>query len=213
MLLVKYRSGNPLVNMRLILPALLLVLGAAAAVPYEQYILTPSSRLVRPTSVYLRSGSVSSEYALLDGDVSSSQGLALDAYNSSVTYDFGKNIAGWINFNTTSDSGSAGFTSAESSLWVSSETSDATLAAGQLDGPLVFNITGAGHYSPPLEKQRGAFRYLTIVNLGSDPLSVSDLWVHFTAMPHWEDDSLRSYTGWFHSNDEKLNRYVVHAVL
>ena len=199
--------------MRLILPTLLLVPVAAAAVPYEQYILAPSSRTVRPASVHLRHGPVSSEDALLNGQVSPGQGLTLDAFNSSVTYDFGKNIAGWINFNTTSSAGSVGFTFAESSMWVSSETSDATLGTGQLDGPLVFNITGAGHYSPSLERQRGGFRYLTVVNLGSDPVSINDLWVHFTAMPHWEDDALRSYTGWFHSNDEKLNRYVVCAVL
>ena len=119
----------------------------------------------------------------------------------------GKDVGGWINFNTTSSSGSVGFTFTESSTWVSSEWCDATLAAGEtLDTPLVFNITGAGQYTPPLEKQRGAFRYATVVNLGEEPLSINDLWVHFAAMPHWEDDALRSYTGWFHSNDEKLNR-------
>lgn len=184
-----------------------LVLGAAAAVPYDEYILAPSSRTVRPTSLYLSSGSVSSEHALLDGQAPSGQGLTLETFNSSVTYDFGKNVAGWINFKTTSRSGSVGFTFAESSIWVSSESCDATLAFGEtLDAPLVFNITGAGPYSSPLDKQRGGFRYVTVVNLGEGPLSISDLWVHFTAMPHWEDDALRSYTGWFHSNDEKLNR-------
>ena len=72
----------------------------------------------------------------------------------------------------------------------------------------MFNISGAGHYAAPTDKERGAFRYLTIVNLGLDSLSVNDLWVHFTAMPHWDADSLQNYTGWFHSSDEKLNRCV-----
>ncbi|PIL35418.1 hypothetical protein GSI_02145 [Ganoderma sinense ZZ0214-1] len=180
--------------------------GAAAVAPYQQYILAPSSRTVRPAAVYLQTGSVSSEHALLDDQVFSGQpSLTLDTFNSSVTYDFGKNVGGWINFNTTSIDGSVGFTFTESSLWVSSEACDST-SNGGLDEPLVFNLTGLGHYVAPNDKERGAFRYLTIVNLGSDQVSIDDLWVHFTAMPHWADDSLQNYTGWFHSNDEKLNR-------
>ncbi|PIL35434.1 hypothetical protein GSI_02161 [Ganoderma sinense ZZ0214-1] len=189
-----------------VLVTLLLAAGAVALVPYQQYILAPPSRTVRPIAVRLQSGSLSSATALLDNSISSKQSLTLDASTaSSVTYDFGKNIAGWVNFNTSSSDGSVGFTFTESSLWISSEASDAT-ADGGLDAPLVFNITGAGHYAAPNKKERGAFRYLTVVNLGSTPLSIDDLWVHFTAMPHWADDSLQKYTGWFHSNDEKLNR-------
>ena len=190
------------------LPILLLAAGGVVAVvPYQEYILAPSSRTIRPAAVHLQSGSVSSETALLDTQVTSGQRLTLDGFNSSVTYDFGKNIGGWVNFNTTSGGGSVGFTFSESSLWISTEACDST-ASGGLDAPLVFNITGAGHYTAPNKKERGAFRYLTVVNLGSDQLSIHDLWVYFTAMPHWEDDSLRNYTGWFHSSDEKLNRYV-----
>ncbi|KAI1796973.1 Six-hairpin glycosidase [Ganoderma leucocontextum] len=180
-----------------LLATLLLAAGATALVPYQQYILAPSSRTVRPVAVYLQSGSLSSESALLDSQVSSGGSLTLDAFSSSVTYDFGKNIAGWVNFNTTSSDGNL--------LWVSTEASDATANSG-LDAPLVFNITAAGHYAAPNKKERGGFRYLTVVNLGPDQLSIDDLWVHFTAMPHWADDSLQKYTGWFHSNDEKLNR-------
>ena len=186
---------------------LLFAAGAAALVPYQQYILAPSSRTVRPVSVYHQSGSLSSADALLGNQVKFGRDLTLDAFNSSVTYDFGKNVGGLVNFNTTSNDGNVAFTFSESSLWVSTEACDST-SNGGFDTPLVFNITGAGHFVAPNEKERGAFRYLTIVNLGSDQLSIDDLWVHFKAMPHWEDDALRNYTGWFHSNDEKLNRYV-----
>ncbi|PIL33097.1 hypothetical protein GSI_04546 [Ganoderma sinense ZZ0214-1] len=191
------------------LSLLLFAVGATAAVPYQEYILAPSSRTIRPTAVHLRNGSVSSETALLDSGVPTEGQrhvrLILGPFNSSVTYDFGKNIAGWVNFNTTSDAGTLGVTFSESSLWVSSKACDGTRAQN-LDAPMVFNITGAGHYAAPTIMERGAFRYLTLVNRGSDPLSIDDLWVHFTAMPHWADDSLRNYTGWFNSNDEKLNR-------
>ena len=76
-----------------------------------------------------------------------------------------------------------------------------------MDARLVFNITSPGLYEAPWKMERGGFRYLTVVNLGTEELSIKDLWVHFTPMPHWPDNALQEYTGWFHSNDEKLNRY------
>ncbi|KAI8995346.1 bacterial alpha-L-rhamnosidase domain protein [Trametes punicea] len=178
----------------------------AAAAPYQEYILAPPSRTVRPVLVYRQNGLVSSPDSLLDtGEEHPGDPLVLGAYNSSVTYDFGKNIAGWVNLNLASRNGSIAITFSESSLWVSSAASDATADAG-LDSPLVFKFSSPGHYEAPYEKERGRFRYLTVVNVGINPISVDDLWVHFTAMPHWPDDALRNYTGWFHSNDEQLNR-------
>ena len=172
---------------------------AAISVPYQEYILAPSSRTVRPATTFRQHGSLSFENA--------GRGLILNTHNSSVTYDFGKNIAGWVNLDVLSHTGSIGITFSESSLWVSSEACDATADAG-LDAPLIFNITHPGRYSAPRDRERGAFRYLTVVNLGTEKLSVKDLWVHFTAMPHWDDHKLRDYTGWFHSNDDRLNRSV-----
>ncbi|KAI0762539.1 bacterial alpha-L-rhamnosidase domain protein [Fomes fomentarius] len=159
---------------------ILLVLGLAstviAAVPYQQYILAPSSRV-----------------------------QVLRGFNTSVTYDFGKNIAGLVHLDVLSRRGSVGVSFSESSLWVSSAACDATADAG-LDSLLVFNITHPGHYNATRDQERGAFRYLTVVNLGHGKVSIKDLWVYFTAMPHWENNTLRAYTGWFHSSDEKLNR-------
>lgn len=193
--------------MRLLLALFPFAAAAAAAVPYSQYILAPSSRTIRPVAIYARQGSLTSEFDLLEGHPSTGRGLSLNGFNSSVTYDFGKNIAGLVNVDVSSRTGSVGVTFSESSLWVSSVASDATADSG-LDAPLVFNITTPGSYQAPPDKERGAFRYLTVVNLGTDRLSIRDLWVHFTAMPHWPDNTLRNYSGWFHSNDEKLNRYV-----
>ena len=192
-------------------PPLLTLLSAAVAVsaaPYEEYILAPPSRTIRPVDIFGEADPLSSPNALLDGHTSSGSGLVLDAFNSSVTYDFGKNIGGWVNLDVLSSNGSIGVTFSESSIWVSSQTSDASVDFG-LDAQLVFNVTDLGHYQAVSEKERGGFRYLTVVNLGSTEVAIKDLWVHFTAMPHWEDDALRDYTGWFHSNDEKLNRYAL----
>ncbi|KAI0757240.1 bacterial alpha-L-rhamnosidase domain protein [Daedaleopsis nitida] len=179
---------------------------ALAAVPYQQYILAPSSRTVRPVTIFRQHGSLTSASALFgDSPKSTGNGLVLDEFNASVTYDFGKNVAGLVSLDVSSHKGSVGVTFSESSLWVSSTACDATADAG-LDAPLVFSVTRPGRYSAPPEKERGAFRYLTVVNLGTERLSIRDLSVHFTAMPHWEGNALRDYTGWFHSNDEKLNR-------
>ena len=180
---------------------------AAAAAPYHQYILAPPSRTVRPVAIFRTQDPVTSETDLLDGNAFTGQGLVLHAFNSSVTYDFGKNIGGWVNLAVLSSNGSVGVTFSESSLWVSSAACDATANSG-LDAPLVFNVTSPGTYVAPENKERGAFRYLTVVNLGTERVSVKDLWVHFTAMPHWKENELRDYTGWFHSNDEQLNRRV-----
>ncbi|KAH9853159.1 bacterial alpha-L-rhamnosidase domain protein [Lenzites betulinus] len=190
--------------MRALTCLLLLVASAAAAIPYQQYILAPPSRTIRPVSVFRQHGSISSPNGLLEHS-QGGKGLVLNAFNASVTYDFGKNIGGLVNFDLTSHAGSVGVTFSESSLWVSPQACDATADAG-LDTVLVFNISKSGHYEAPAEKERGAFRYLTVVNLGNSKVEFKDLWVQFTAMPHWEDNALRDYTGWFHSNDEQLNR-------
>ena len=193
--------------MRLLQSIVVIVAAGAAtvnAVPYQEYILAPSSRTVRPVSVFRQDGPSTSPEALLANNTGSGESLVLGAFNASVTYDFGKNVAGWVNVNVSSGA-SVGFTFTESSLWVSSWACDSIADAGP-DEPLVFNVTTPGHFAAPTDKERGAFRYLTIVDLGTGNLTIDDLWIQFTAMPHWDD--LQSYTGWFHSNDEKLNRYV-----
>ena len=187
--------------MFLVLP--ILAAAVVAAVPYQEYILAPASRIVRPVSVFRQDGPSTSPEALLTHNVGSGQSLVLGAFNASVTYDFGKSVGGWVNFNVSSASGNVSFTFSESSLWVSSWGCDSTSQAGR-DAPIVFNVSSLGHFAAPTDTERGAFRDLTIVDLGTGNATVDDLWIDYTPMPHWED--LQNYTGWFHSNDEKLNR-------
>ena len=186
-----------------------LVATATSATPYHEYILAPPSRTLRPVAVYTQHGPLTAETALLQGHSPSADlPLELDAFNSSVTYDFGKNIGGLVNMEVTSRNGSVGVTFTESSLWVSSAFSDPSANPAGMDARLLFNITSPGLYEAPWKMERGGFRYLTVVNLGTEELSIKDLCVHFTPMPHWPENALQEYTGWFHSNDEKLNRYV-----
>jgi hypothetical protein len=104
---------------------------------------------------------------------------------------------------SSSSSAFLGVTFSESSLYISSDASDATADAG-LDAPLWFTIgQGAGKYTPEEKYQRGAFRYLTIVSNTTASVSLHSLHVQFLAAPKQD---LRAYTGWFHSDDELINK-------
>ncbi|KAJ5179241.1 hypothetical protein N7492_002451 [Penicillium capsulatum] len=181
--------------------ASLLLSPLVAAVPYSNYILAPASRHLRPTSVHQIKGSVSNAKALTQPS-----GGAIFKDISSVTYDFGKNIAGLVSLDigsASSESAYLGVTFTESSLYIRSEASDATADAG-LDSPLWFHVgNGPGTYTPDRKHTRGGFRYLTVVANTSATIHLNALQVNFTAAPRQD---LRGYTGWFHSDDELVNR-------
>ncbi|KAJ6021483.1 hypothetical protein N7540_006987 [Penicillium herquei] len=184
--------------MRSIITSFLLPLFAVAGkVPYEEYILAPHSRNLSPTSVYQVNGSVNNVQ---------SSGKATFNGLSSFTLDFGKNVAGLVSLDVESVSSSSAFlgvTFTESNLWISSEYSDATGNSGY-DSILWFDVgKGAGTYIPGNQYQRGAFRYLTVVSNTSATIDLKSVHVHFTAAPV---QNLRDYTGWFHSDDELINK-------
>lgn len=124
-----------------------------------------------------------------------------------MTYDFGKNIAGRVTLNIgdVDEDQYIGITFSESSLWISGEGSDGTADAG-LDETLWLNPTGPGDISVAPEHERGGFRYLSLIHNTTGGVEVQRLDVHFTPMPHYKDDQLRAYTGWFHCDDELINR-------
>ena len=172
-----------------------------AAVPYSQYILAPSTnRTLVPKSVYKVNGTVDGAESLVNGG----SGSATFSPNSSVTFDFGKNIAGLVSLDIASpDAATIALTYTESSLWINGYASDAMADAG-LDTPVYINSTGPGTYTVDKAHQRGGFRYLSLIYRGTGSVEVSSVSVNFTAMPHFQD--VAAYTGYFHSNDEKLNR-------
>lgn len=170
-------------------------LGAAVAIPYEEYILAPKSRTVYPVAVHSTNGSVSNPESL-----TSPSGSSVFQDDAATAYDFGINIAGVVTLTIGSVSSPdqyIGVTFSESSLWVSNASSDATADAGK-DETLWFRVTGAGRYSAPREKERGAFRYMTLVHNGTGKVEVTSAEVHYTAMPHWADDAIGNYSGYFH---------------
>lgn len=188
--------------------ALLLSLAGCAStssVPYSEYILAPASRTLTAQSIYMTNGTVQNSEGLIAATSSSSPTVFAGA-NSSVTFDFGKNIAGTVHFTVDSVEGSSeyiGFTFTESSLWISPDNCDATQNAG-LDAPLWFAIDGPGSYAASKEHQRGGFRYLSVTHNSTGTVSLSGLNVNWTAAPDMDDP--RAYTGYFHSSSDKLNR-------
>jgi hypothetical protein len=170
------------------------------AIPYSEYILAPSNRTLLPNSVHKVNGTVEGANNLI-GD---SSGSTTFSNGSSVTLDFGKNIAGLVTLDIASpDSGIIWLTYTESSLWINGEACDAMADAG-LDAPYVINTNGSGSYTVDDHHDRGGFRYLSLINRGRRPVEVLAVSVNFTAMPHVENSA--AYSGYFHSNDEKINR-------
>ncbi|KAI3396001.1 hypothetical protein diail_572 [Diaporthe ilicicola] len=177
---------------------------ASAASPYSEYILAPSSRTVYPASVYRVNGTVSNAQSLVD---SPENATAILRGNSTITFDYGKNIAGIVSVKVGSSSSAdavLALTFTESSFWINGKASDATADAG-LDTPLYLSVgAGPGTYTVDSQYERGGFRYLSVVSNSTGTIEVQSVVVDYKAAPAMDD--LTSYTGYFHSNDELLNR-------
>lgn len=168
---------------------------------YQEYILAPRSRNVTAVAVYASNGSVTSPEALL-----TESAATFDGVNSTVTLDFGKNIAGTVQFKIESVSGSSeyvGFTFTESSQYISPYHCDSGTAA-LFDSPLWFQIPSEGSYAAEKKHQRGGFRYMSLWHNSTGTITLSNLSVNFTASPEMED--VAEYEGYFNSDSEKLNK-------
>lgn len=102
-----------------------------AATPFDSYILAPSSRTLYPVSVFNTTGTVTGADTVLNG--ASDGTLSLSNAGSSVSFDFGINIAGWVSFFVTETQGgdhdfTVGFS--ESSAFVSFDKGDSTATVG-----------------------------------------------------------------------------------
>ncbi|TVY19378.1 hypothetical protein LARI1_G002321, partial [Lachnellula arida] len=175
-------------------------LATALAQDYSSYIHAPDSRTLHPVGIYQNNGPVVNANSLLG----SSKGSAMFTSPSSVTFDYGMNIAGIVSVTvgaSSSPNATISLTYTESSLYISNQSCDAT-AGPQFDQPLVLPVgQGPGTYTVEDWHNRGGFRYLTLTSNAA--VEVTSVSTNFTAAP---SQNLRDYTGYFHSNDEKLNR-------
>ncbi|KAJ2991238.1 hypothetical protein NUW58_g2583 [Xylaria curta] len=99
-----------------------LLASAAADVPYQEYMLAPTTRVLSPVSIYQTGGDVRNAAALLASSGAGAQwngSTTFSGNGSYVTLDFGKNIAGGVSFHVDAVSGlndSIGFTFSEPSV-------------------------------------------------------------------------------------------------
>jgi hypothetical protein len=185
-----------------VLLSLLIVASSVTAIPYSEYILAPSSRTLYPSSVYQVNGSVTAAESLVGGP----DGSAVFNGISSITFDYSKNIAGVVSVTVgqSSDPNAVlGLTYTESNLWINGQGSDATADAG-LDEVLWLPVgQGAGTYTVDRFHERGGYRYLSVINNSTAIIEVTSVVTNYTAAPQQD---LRAYKGYFHCNDELLNR-------
>ncbi|KUJ23060.1 Six-hairpin glycosidase [Mollisia scopiformis] len=167
---------------------------------WESNIFAPSSRTVSPASI------LSSEGAF----ISSFQGSAkLSGNGSQLVFDFGIEVGGLVTLDYyATGQGSIGLAFTESKNWVG-EWSDSS--NGEFKGPdgalyAVFNTSGKYSYTMPDIRLRGGFRYLTLflVSNGTATVDINDINLTIGFQPTWSN--LRAYQGYFHSNDDELNK-------
>lgn len=194
--------------------------GRAPSGPWDQFNYAPSSRTVLPVAVHSVVGTVDGA----DGLVNTSRGGAtLSGDGSYIVLDFGKEVSSFVEYtkhtlivhrqvggivslnvdNATSSSAfSLSFT--ESPLFISpteSDDSSSTTFAENSDGvETVPAPLAVGLFTQPPGLLRGGFRYLTIVSNANDSLTISNVTLAITFMPHWGED-LTAYTGYFSAED------------
>ena len=170
---------------------------------WEKNIYAPSSRIIRPKEVLLPPDfSTTADYAELETHI-------LRGNGSMVVFDFGLEVGGIVSLNyTATDSGVLGLAFTEAKNWIG-EWSDSS--NGAFEGPdgavyATFTEPGSSSYVMSDEELRGGFRYLSIFLMTNDATEVlvEDVGLELSFQPTWSN--LRAYQGYFHSNDELLNR-------
>lgn len=200
----------------------------SAAVPGEEYILSPTSRIVQPVSIWKTSGDVGG--ATPGQPYYAANVYSLSGPSASITLDFGHETAGipHLHFRRSTCNGSIcqthdlpslactsscqglGVAYSESAAFVGPESDWSTYFTVP-DGPLYIPMT-PGNFSMPRKWGRGGFRYLTLF-LGPGTrwsTSVEFQFRHLYFTPQPNVSNLREYSGYFWSNDDLLNR-IWHA--
>ncbi|KAF2796916.1 glycoside hydrolase family 78 protein [Melanomma pulvis-pyrius CBS 109.77] len=167
---------------------------------WESNIYAPASRTVQPKSIFFIQGGLLSPH---------SGPSTLVGNGSHLVFDFGIEIGGIVSVSYSSSGvGRLGLAFTEASTWIG-EWSDASNGkfAGR-DGALYVNVSGDGNgtYTMPDKSMRGGFRYMTVflVTDSNTTVEVTDVELEISFQPTWAN--LRAYQGYFHCDDELLNR-------
>ena len=176
---------------------------------WDKNIFAPSSRTVSPANVLaLANASVISSYPGVN---------TLAGNGSALVFDFGIEVGGiaTVKYTSTGHSGSLGLAFTEAKNWIGefSDSSNGKFAhgIGDLacdDGAIYGDFAGDGEHSYTMDDKhlRGGFRYLTLFLLTNSNTSVciDDISLEIGFQPTWSN--LRAYQGYFHSNDDELNK-------
>ena len=169
-----------------------------AAKTCQQDNFSPPSRTLSPTTVYRSTGTVARPKALLSGWPTRISGAG-----STLTLDFGKDVAGIITLHFTGASDSQqslglAFTESRDYVGTSSDASEIN------DGAIIAPVTAPGSYTMPANKLRGGFRYLTLFLQSSGSVELDRVSLAFTAAPGVQRPN--AYPNYFCSSDQLLNR-------
>jgi hypothetical protein len=171
--------------------------------PWQSNIYAPSTRTVSPKAILsLKTGE----------QVSSFPGPAkLSGNGSSLVFDFGIEVGGLVTLEySTSGPGSLGLAFTESKNWIGEWSDSSNGAFKGPDGALYTSFNSSGKYSYTTEDKslRGGFRYLTLFLVtnsnATTSIDISTINLEIGFQPTWSN--LRAYQGYFHSNDETLNK-------
>jgi hypothetical protein len=179
--------------------------------PWDQNIFAPETRTISPVNVLsLANASVISTYP-------GAKSLHGDA--SAFVFDFGVEVGGIlsVDYMTTGGPGSLGlaFTEAKDYIGFQSDSSNGRFALGNFDfacgdGASYSDFESAGNHSYTMEdeKMRGGFRHLTVFLLAQAnetvALDIDSITLELSFHPTWSN--LKAYQGYFHCNDEMLNK-------
>jgi hypothetical protein len=163
----------------------------------------PTSRDVSPSAIY---------------DLTSGQEIAtwpanftISSNQSAVYLDFGKEVGGIVtvtySISAVTENGALGLAFSEAKNWVGRNSDSSNGIHARPDGAIYANFSSAGDYTyvMPLDNLRGGFRYLTLFLLGEDAsATISNVSLELSFQPTWSN--LRAYQGYFHSNEDLLNK-------
>ena len=169
--------------------------------PWEDYVLAPSSRTLRPEGVHASSGDVD------DPQGAYGDGAMLLGEDGQVTLDFGLNVGGTLNLEFGEVAGEdprVGIAFSETAKYVGRESEASTGGPRGRDGTIWVDATSGGSWTAPPELLRGAFRYVTLFVVGDQSVEIDDVVLDFTAAPLMEDPS--DYPNHFYSSSQLLNR-------
>ena len=175
---------------------------AAFPGPWDTDIYAPASRNISPKSIL----------SLATGEeISSYPGLPkLSMNGSSAVFDFGLVVGGIITLRYIvfgNGEGAVGLAFTEAKDYIGQRSDDSNGSQRGPDLAIYSNFTGPGEvkYVMPDNKLRGGFRYLTVflVARAAQEL-IEDVSLEIGFQPTWSN--LRAYQGYFHSDDERLNK-------